>query len=158
MQNAYPGRVEIARRQDEDELMELCRQLHLENGIFPLNEDKVRKMLRNGFERNGAIVGTIGPSGAIEALICMMISSFWYSDSPHIEELFAYVSPPYRKSRNAVDMMGFAKWCSDQSGFPLVIGVISNTETKRKIDLYDRKFGKPVGNFYLYKPGGGGAE
>lgn len=146
----YPGRVRIADPCDEEEIMGLCMQLHEENGIFPVNKDKVRAMLRRAFERDGGVLGAIGESGKIEALIFMLVSTFWYSDQHHLEELFSYVHPDYRKSRNAVDLMGFAKWCSDQSGFPLVIGVISNERTEEKVRLYQRQFDKPMGNFFLY--------
>ena len=108
--------------------MALCRDLHEENGIFELNEDKVRIMLHKAFKREGGILGAIGPSGSIEGLIYMLVSTFWYSDSPHLEELFLYVSPPFRgKTRNAIELIQFAKWCSEQSGFPLLIGIISGT-------------------------------
>ena len=151
---AYPGRVHIAEPRDEEELMGLCRDLYSENGMFPLNEDKVRAMLRKAFNREGGVLGVIGESGKIEGMIYMMVSTFWYSDQPHLEELFAYVVPEYRKTKNAKELMKFAKWCSDQSGFPLIIGVISNERTEGKVRLYQREFSKPVGNFFYYKANG----
>ena len=147
----YPGRVRIADKGDEEELMELSRQLWKENGLFELNENKVRSMFRKAFNREGGILGVIGAPGSIEGMICMVISSFWYSDNPHLEELFNYVAPKYRKTRNAVELVAFAKWCSDESGFPLVIGVISNERTEGKVRLYQRQLDKPIGNFFFYK-------
>ncbi len=149
----YPGRVRIAESRDEEEVMRLCLLLHEENGLFPVNQDKVRAMMRRAFNRDGGVLGVIGESGKIEAMIFMLVSTFWYSDQPHLEELFSYVHPDYRKSKNAVDLMEFAKWCSDQSGFPLVIGVISNERTAEKVRLYQRQFDKPMGNFFLYLAG-----
>ena len=146
----YPGRVRIVGREDEEEVMTLCRDLHEENGIFALDEDKVRGMLRRAFDREGGILGAIGPSGNIQGLIYMLVSTFWYSDDPHLEELFMYVVPEFRKSRNAIELMHFAKWCSQQSGFPLLIGVISNERTEGKVRLYQRQFDKPLGNFFFY--------
>lgn len=147
----YPGRVRIADPKDEEELMELCRQLHKENGIFSLNEDKVRDTLHMAFDRKGAVLGVIGTPGKFEALICMLVSSFWYSSDPHFEELFCYTVPEYRKSENAKDLIGFAKWCSDQSNFPLLIGVMSNERTEGKVRLYQRQLSKPIGSFFFYK-------
>src|ERR1035437_6051671 len=115
-----------------------------------MNDDKVRAMLRKAFNREGGILGAIGPAGNIEALIFLMVSTFWYSDDAHLEEIFTYVSPQYRKSRNAVELMHFAKWCVDQSGLPLVIGVLSNERTEGKVRLYQRQFDKPMGNFFMY--------
>jgi hypothetical protein len=148
---AYPGRVRIADRKDEEELMGLCRQLHNENALFKINEDKVRTMLRRAFNREGGILGVIGEPGKVEGMIYMLVSNFWYSDDPHLEELWAYVVPAYRKSKNAIELMDFAKWCSDQSGFPLIIGVISNERTAGKVRLYQRQFQSPIGNFFFYK-------
>lgn len=148
---AYPGRVRIVGREDEDEVMALCRDLHHENGIFELDESKVRAMLHRAFNREGGILGAIGPSGSIEGLIYMLVSTFWYSQDPHLEELFLYVPPAFRgKTRNAIELIQFAKWCSEQSGFPLLIGVISNERTEGKVRLYQRQFSKPLGNFFFY--------
>ena len=151
---SYPGRVHIAEPDDEEELMRLCRDLYHENGMFPLNEGKVRTMLRRAFNREGGVLGIIGDAGKIEGMIYMLVSTFWYSDQPHLEELFAYVVPEHRKTKNAQELMKFAKWCSDQSGFPLIIGVISNERTEGKVRLYQREFSKPIGNFFLYKANG----
>lgn len=134
--------------------MELCRELHNENGLFPLNESKVRGMLHHAFNRQGGILGAVGEPGALKGLIYMMTSTFWYSDSPHWEELFLYVRPEHRGGGAAVALMKFAKWCSANSGFPLVIGVLSNERTEGKIRLYQRQFSKPVGNFFYYASNG----
>jgi hypothetical protein len=107
-------------------------------------------MLRKAFNREGGILGAIGSPGSIEALIYILVSSFWYSNESHLEELFTYVAPQYRKSRNAVELMHFAKWCVDQSGLPLVIGILSNERTAGKVRLYQRQFDKPAGNFFFY--------
>lgn len=144
-----PGRVRIAQQSDEEEVMGLCRELHVENGIFGMNEDKVRAMLRRAFERQGAIVGVIGDPGKIEGVICLTLSTFWYSDDAQWEELFSFVKKEYRKSKDALDLMDFARWCSDTSKIPIIIGVISNERTAGKVRLYQRKF-SPIGAFFFY--------
>ncbi len=146
----YPGRVRIADKEDEEELMAMCRRLHAENGMFMMNPDKVRTVLRKAFNREGGILGVIGDPGKIEAAIYMMVSTFWYSDEHHLEELFSYVSPEYRKSTNALDLVEFGKWCSDQSKFKLLIGIQSNERTAAKVRLYKRKLGDPIGAFFLH--------
>ncbi len=148
----FSGRVRIAGKNDEEELMEICRRLHAENGMFPMNQNKVRDVLRKAFNREGGILGVIGDPGKIEGAIYMMVSTFWYSDECHLEELFSYVLPEYRRSRNALELVEFGKWCSDQSGFKLLIGIQSNERTAAKIRLYHRKLGDPIGAFFLHKP------
>lgn len=137
--------------------MEMCRELHAENGIFTLAEDKVRNLLRRAFDRQGGILGVIGPPGHLEGMIYLLMSSMWYSNDPCWEELYTYVRPLYRKSRNAIDLLHFSKWASEESNFPLFIGVISNEQTERKVQLYQRQFDKPVGNFFLFNYGANGS-
>ena len=130
--------------------MELCRALHAENGMFTMSEDKVRRMLHRAFDKQGAIVGALGPSGHIEGAIYLLISDYWYSDDWHLSELFSFVLPQYRKSNNAKELITFAKRCSDEIGIPLIIGVISNERTESKVRLYQKELAKPAGAFFVY--------
>jgi GNAT superfamily N-acetyltransferase len=152
--------VRRATPQDEDEMMVLCRMLHTENGLFEMDEDRVRGILRRGMlhsgdkkhddENVGGIVGVIGGSGKIEAIISIIISQMWYSSAWVLEELFSYVHPDYRKTSNAKHLISFAKKCSDEIGIPLLIGVISNDRTEAKVRLYRRQLAEPAGAFFLY--------
>lgn len=144
--------VRRATAADEEELMEICRALHAENGLFAMNEQKVRDMLGRAFTNQGAIIGAIGPKGSIQGAIYMLISNFWYSNDWHLEELFSYVLPQYRRTSNAKDLITFAKRCSDELGIPLVIGVISNERTAAKVGLYQRQLDKPAGAFFFHRP------
>lgn len=148
---SYPQKVRLVSSKEEEEVMSLCRDLWKENGLFPLNEDKVRATVRKAFNREGGILGAVGEPGSIKGLILMLMSTFWYSDAPHWEELFLYVKPENRGGGAAAALMHFAKWCSENS-FPLVIGVLSNDRTEGKVRLYQRQFSKPVGNFFFYGP------
>lgn len=134
----YQGRVRIVGEDEEENVMELCHSLHQENGMFLMNDDKVRTMLARAFDQQGGILAGIGPKGKLEGLMYLLLSSFWYSNDPQWEELFLYVTPEHRKSRNAVELLKFAKWCADDSGFPLFIGVLSSKTTERKELLYER--------------------
>lgn len=142
--------VRKATAADEDQLMEMCRSLHKENGLFSMSEDRVRARLRAAFENQGAIIGVVGETGRIEGSIYVMISNFWYSTDYHLEELWNYVLPQYRKSTNAKNLIMFAKRCSDELGIPLVIGVLSNQDTARKVEMYRRQLNAPAGAFWLY--------
>lgn len=142
--------VRKADASDETELMEICRALHQENGLFTMSEDKVRGMLWKAFNKQGAIIGALGPPGHIEGAIYLIISDYWYSNDWHLSELFSYVLPQYRKSNNAKELITFAKRCEQEIGIPLVIGVISNERTEGKVRLYQRQLGKPAGAFFIY--------
>lgn len=143
--------VRLAQPSEEDDLMEMCRMLHEENGLFPMSEDRVRQVLRMAFERKGGILGVIGDTGKIEAMICMLISQIWYWDQWHLDELFSYCRPEYRKSNNSKLLINFATRCADELGLPLIIGIVSNKRTAAKIRLYESTLGlKPSGAFFVH--------
>ena len=135
----YKGRVRIIERDEVEDVMRLCRQLHDENGLYKMSDQKVRAMLDRAFDRQGGILGGVGPKGKLEGLLYLLVSGFWYSEDSHLEELFLYVDPACRKSRNAVDLLQFGKWCAEQSGFKLFIGIMPNAASQRKVFLYDRQ-------------------
>lgn len=144
-------RVRTADRSDEGEIMDMCRMLHEENGLFSLNERKVRDVLGIAFDHRGGTLGVIGSPGSIEAMIFMLIvQGMWYTDEWHLEELFSYVRPECRRSENAKLLIQFAKQSSIELGIPLVIGIISNTKTEQKVRLYQRQFSKPNGAFFVF--------
>jgi hypothetical protein len=142
--------VRIATRNDENEVMEMCRALWKENGLFTMNEDKVRACLHKCYDRSGAIVGVIGEPGHIEASTCLMISDFYYSDDWHLAELWNYVAEPFRKSRNAEALIEFGKSCSDKMKVPFFTGIITNSHMAGKVRMYRRLLGAPTGAFFLY--------
>lgn len=139
---------------DGPELMEICRELHAENGMFEMDDTKVVSMLERAFKQQGAIIGALGKTGQIEGAIFMLISSFWYTNDYCLEELFNYVRPEYRRSTNAKELINFGKRCSDEIGVPLVIGVVSNERTKAKVGLYQRQLSDPCGAYFLHRPVG----
>lgn len=147
----YKGRARIIGRDEEEDVMRLCRNLWGENGIFKMNEEKVRLMLHRAFDKQGGILAGIGEKGKLEGLVYLLLSSFWYTNDHHWEELFLYVDPEHRKSRNAIELLKFAKWCADETPFPLFIGIFSDQHTKRKEALYERQLdNKGNGRFFIY--------
>lgn len=152
----YQGRVRIIGRNEEADVMQLCHQLHEENGIFTMDDNKVKIMLSRAFDKQGGILAGVGQPGKLEGLLFLLLSSFWYSNDPHFEELFLYVTPEHRKSRNAVELLRFAKWCTDQTNYPLFIGLLSNSSTERKELLYERQLHTDEkdpgrGRFFIYQ-------
>ena len=154
----YPTRVRIAAPFEEGAIMGMCRELHAENGIFKLSENKVRHILGRAFNREGGILGVIGAPDHLEAMIYIQMSSMWYTDDSCLEELYTYVRPAFRRSRNAVDLLHFSKWSAETTGLPLFIGVISNEQTERKVQLYQRQFSRPAGCFFLFNYNGAAAH
>lgn len=155
--------VRMAVPQDEESLMDACRQLHHENALVEMDEDKVRGLIRCALypaeQRNNIIsmVGVIGPVGAIESSCILIVSQMWFSRKWHLEEIINYVLPEFRKSHHAREMIKFMKKTAEQLAMPLIVGIISNKDTKRKCDMYDRLL-TPVGKYYLHNGQTGHAE
>lgn len=148
MTNA-PSVVRLATPADEPQLMELCRMLHDENGIFEIDEDMVLETIQQGTNKKGGIIGVIGTPEHIEGMIFMQVSNFWYSRQPYLVELFNFVHPDHRKSNHAKALIEFAKKCTTND-LKLVIGIISNERTRAKVKLYERQLGQSAGAFFVY--------
>lgn len=124
--------------------------LHAENAMMPLSLQRVEDAARRGIAQDMAMIGIIGDVGKAEAMIGLTVGRFWYTDSFHLEELFAFVRPEFRKSNNAKALIEFAKSSALRIGVPLLIGVISNERTEAKTRLYERRLGKPSGAYFLF--------
>lgn len=146
--------VRLATWADEPDVLDICRDLHKENGVFEISEPKLRAMLKRAFDRENGLVGVIGRPGELEAIMFLVISTLWYSDQFVMEELFSFVRPEYRRSAHAKTLIEWAKKCSDAVKLPTIIGVLSNTRTEAKVRLYQRQLGKPVGAYFIHVPEG----
>jgi hypothetical protein len=142
--------VRLARPFDMDQLFELCKQLHEENGLCKMDDELVRDNLSSALNGKGGLIGVIeGPDGTLEGVISLVISRFWYSREWFLEELFNFVPKEFRKSTRAKSLLAYAKQCADEMNMPLLIGIVSNIRTEAKIKLYERQLPK-AGAFFLY--------
>lgn len=147
--------VSLANREDESQLMELCRLLHGENGLASMDDGNVRSMLNRAFDRQGGTIGVIRGPERIEAAIYMLMTTFWYTRETHLEELFNVVHPEHRHGHHAEALIKFALKCSadlsNYAGFhiPLVIGIMTNTRMAGKVRLYRRLLGYPAGAMFV---------
>jgi len=117
---------------------------------MPFSQRKAEETARRCVGSDNLIVGCIGPAGRPEAVICLTIGQFWYSDQPHLEELFVYVVPEYRQSKRAFALLDYAKRCARRLGVPLLVGILSQRRTEGKVRLYSRQLGKPAGAYWIY--------
>lgn len=143
-------KVRTATIEDQPELLRLLGVMHAENGMMPLNEEKAAAFFARAFNRQGGIIGAIGETGDIRAMIYLLISSFWYTDAMHLEECFNFVRHDCRKTNYAQKLIKFAQECSDTLKLPLVIGVMTSSRMEAKVRLYKRSLGVPAGAFFVY--------
>jgi hypothetical protein len=153
-----PSVIRKATPMDAPEIWRMFLQLHRENGLFTIAPAKVTNFMDRALHPERipswdtgprAQIGVIGLPGRLEALVFVLISSFWYSEEFHLEELLVYVDPECRKSRHAVACVTWMKDLSDQLKIPLMTGIISKERTAAKIRLYDRMLPR-IGAFYFY--------
>src|SRR5271170_935875 len=144
--------VRVGTRADEVDLLALCHELHADNGLFEMDDDAVKGMLNLAFDRKGGVIAIIDGEGEIAAAIYMCLTKMWYTheDHVHLEELFSFVRPKYRKSKNAEALIEFAKNCAKTAAIPLFIGVLTNKRLEAKVRLYRKKLGLPSGAFFVY--------
>src|SRR5437879_10465909 len=140
--------VRRAMPEDRDGVWELLRLLHAENAMFSLSDDKLNWLLNRVLQPESipegdtgarGFMGVIGPLGALEGFILMMLGTFWYSDDIILEEYANFVHPDHRRSDHAKVLLSYSRHISDQVGIPLVVGIISNIRTAAKVRLYRRQ-------------------
>src|SRR5688572_27526157 len=92
--------VRAAVAEDWPQLIEMCKELYEESGQDDVGWDLVEHTVACGINRDGAMIGVIGPVGKVEGATCLVFASFWYSRKVFLEERFLYVRPDYRRSGN----------------------------------------------------------
>ena len=146
------SKVRKAGWSDDAEIRAMMWDGYLEHEFFQPSEARIQEMCRKAFDRDGAIIGAIGPVGAVESIIYLAITQFEYTDEWCLCEVHNYVRPEFRRTSNAKDMIDFGKRCSEELGLRLVIGVVSNERTKAKMELYRRRLGEPAGGYFVWPP------
>ena len=142
--------VRLVTEADIPQLLALARAVHAEGGVMPFSERRALGCVWQAIKQDRAIGACIGPVGAIEAVIFLLIGQYYYTDYQHLEECFLYVAPEFRRSDRAKRLLQYAKKASDTLHVPLLIGVLSQKKTEAKIRLYQRQLGKPAGAYFLY--------
>lgn len=158
------ARVRIAGPRDEQEVIRLLLLSHAENGIQPADNAKViwyiRRFLYSHLippEDTGVrgVFGVIGPVGALEAVIMIAVSGYWYTTERHLEEFLVFVDPNYRNSsvRHGQLLIDFAKDQARKTKLKLLTGIMTNSRTDAKCRLYRRKLQK-IGEYFCFCPEG----
>jgi hypothetical protein len=147
-ETGVPG-VRFATPVDEDQIFALLMLLHSENGMFGVNDDKVREGIRWGTRRKGGLIWVIDEGSRVVATMGMLIVSDWYSDDEYLLERWNFVHPKYRKSNYARMLIEQAKWTSNLLKLPVQVGINSFDRTEGKVRLYARHMAC-VGAFFMY--------
>ncbi len=87
--------------------------------------------------------------GKIIASVGALFAQWWHTDDWHIDEMWNFVHPDYRKSTYAKDLITYMKWIAEQMGMSLHMGIITATKMEAKIRLYRRQI-TPVGALFVH--------
>lgn len=154
------AKVRVGGPADEQEIIRLLLLSHAENGLQPASNEKVLHYVKrlcnphlipdNDWGPRG-VFGVIGRVGALEAVIMIVIGSYWYTEERHLEEYLVFIDPNYRfgQTRHGQLLIDWAKGQARSCNLKLLTGIISNSRTEAKCRLYRRKLTK-VGEFFLY--------
>ena len=151
--------VRLADPDDEDDLLQMQRELHLESGLrdgkgrpYLFSENKVRSMLRHSLTYgNGSLIGIIGSPGRLEGSVCVTTSSPYYSDIEFLQERCNFVRHAFRQSHNAKILIAFSKAVASAMRHDLVMGTMSTERQPAKVRFYQRALGcEPFGAFFVF--------
>lgn len=148
--------VRVAETADAPGVMTLLRLMHAENGLAPLDENKVGALVLQALAQDCSICGVIGERDQLEATIGLFACSWWYSDAIHLEDRWNFVHPEFRVSTHAAGLIDFAKTTALRCGRPLLMGITSAGRTPAKVRLYERQLGDAVGALF-WQPTAGSA-
>lgn len=146
---AKPENVRMATHGDAEAIYDLLQLLKDENAIFEMSSDKVRETIKRATDHQGGMIGVVEQDGKIVGTVGLFISQFWYTQTHHVEEYWNFVHPEYRRSNFAKDLINFAKWVNENMGLVLLMGIISTSRTKAKVELYARMLNQPVGAYFM---------
>jgi hypothetical protein len=145
-----PTTVRFAVDADLRQLLDLCRLMHAENGLFPLSEAKVAHELEASIRQESGVIGVIGTPGTPVGAAWLIAGCDWYTETPSISDRLVFVHPDHREgTTHARDLLVWAQTLSDSLG-PLLIGVLSGHRTAAKLRFYQRRFGAPRAYLFTY--------
>ena len=145
--------IRVATVDDLGEIMKLAMEVAKENALFDTSPEHLVKIVWPCLTQQTGLIGVIGKRGGeIEGMVVLVVGSLSYSDTPCVEEKCVFVRKEFRSAKGgrAHKLLQFSKRVAEGLSLPLLIGVLSNTETRNKVKMYEREFGEPAGCFWVW--------
>jgi GNAT superfamily N-acetyltransferase len=115
---------------DLPEVMRLLVRFHKENGLCPLNPEKVSnrvgRLLRNG----DLIVAEMGEG--LAGILGLAESEYWYGDERYLVDQFFYVEPEFRAENVGTELMAEARAEGLRRGIPVFVAVYNPARAKKR--------------------------
>lgn len=158
-----PENVRLATAKDEAKIFKFLTigptSLANENAMYKVAPEKVMQKIKQATEGQGGFIGIAEHDGHIAGCVGVFLSQYWYTNDWHIEELWNFVHPDFRRLRNAdnskvylaASLVDFAKWANESLNVALCMGIMSTQRTEGKLRLYQRKL-MMIGGFFMNPP------
>lgn len=160
--------VRLAAPEDQDSILEMSRMVHQECGLrtsdnkpLPLSERKVGDLIEKAASRVSPLdpgevwIGVIDNGTQLEGSVAIAMNNTWYSETPHLVEIWTVVVPEFRKptmfTKNFDMLLDFSKAAAVALKLPLLMGFMSAERQPAKRRLYERSFGvQPYGEYFVF--------
>lgn len=126
--------IRIATIEDSEKLMPLLEMRHAESACAPGRFDprSVRqKIVELTGDAGPGLIGVIEGTTGIEASIGLTVARFWDTMDRHLETLWNFVHPQFRRSDHAKQLVAFAKSAGDRMNLRVLLANAETPETSR---------------------------
>jgi hypothetical protein len=133
----------------------------MDSAIFPISEDKIRRVIERGCQQDKkypCIIGIIEGLERIEASVCLDSAQPWYSDAWLLQDKWIHVHYLHRRSRHIFRLMAFVHRVHEQTGAVVCFGIETTKDLARKYRFYRRHAPCFGAAFALGIKGGDGQE
>lgn len=139
----------IATSDDLQEVCDLLRVMHAENGVGRVNETKALGVITQTINAGHCLITR--DQGQVVGSMGLYRSQWWYSDDPVFFDQWFFVHPKHRSSGHALRLISAMKAISAQNKTPFVLSVGTTVDTLEKLRFF-RKHLQPFGGSFVYLP------
>lgn len=141
--------LEIATPADLQEVCDLLRVMHAENGVGRVNETKALGVITQRIQEGGCLLSR--RHGRVVGSVAIYKSNWWYSDELAFFDQWFFVHPDHRNEGHAVRLIASLKQASRDTKIPVVLHVGTTVDALSKLKFF-KKHLTPFGGSFLFNP------
>ncbi len=122
----------------DDDLMTVLMLVHKMGADYPIPIDDSKVLSRVQDTIKQGLVLLVLKDMEVVATTGLIATDWWFSQDMFLRDVFTVIHPKHRSLSVFKALMEAVKELSDKMGLPVVMGVMTPTDTKRKIALYER--------------------
>lgn len=142
--------LSVATPDELEEVCDLLRVMHAENGIGRVDEHKARGAISQIINASGCLISR--QDGKIVGSVGLTMTSWWYSGENFLTDMWFFVHPEHRDGGHASRLIGWMKSAADLGRVPVVLSVGTKVDSLSKLKFF-RKHMTPFGGAFIYQPG-----